>query len=136
MTSVHSEEKILTVYAICERLIAMEQLLSILYCRDVFHDFRKPVEVMYPHLAATYHSAIRRPMELGTLLLKVRKHEVLTIHELRTSLQLVHNNALHFNEGILRCCVLALAKIFPVLYDLYMIVMYCYFRSSTNGSNV
>jgi hypothetical protein len=93
------EEKNLTEAARKERFLAMEQLLTVLYCRDVFHDFRKPVEVMYPHLTATYHSVIKRPMDLGTLLLKAKKQEILTVHELRTNLQLVHNNALHFNEG-------------------------------------
>jgi hypothetical protein len=93
------EERNLSESALRERFLAMEQLMTILYCREVFRDFRKPVEVMYPHLAATYHSVIKRPMDLGTLLLKTMKREVLTVHELRTNLQLVHNNAMYFNEG-------------------------------------
>lgn len=93
------EEKHMSESALRERFLAMEQVVTILYCRDVFHDFRKPVEVMYPHLATTYHSVIKRPMDLGTLLLKTMKREVLTVHELRTNLQLVHNNAMYFNEG-------------------------------------
>lgn len=121
MANVQAEEKNLTDEVMRERLIAMEKLMTILYCRDVFHDFRKPVEVMYPHLAATYHSIIKRPMDLGTLLLKVKKHEVLTIHELRTSLQLVHNNALYFNEGLVirlfvSNCVLFMSLLFVSLF--------------------
>jgi hypothetical protein len=79
----------------------METIMSILYCRNIFQDFRKPVERMYPHLAGTYQSLVKRPMDLGTLLLKTRKREVRTIQEFRTCLQLVHNNALKFNEGMI-----------------------------------
>lgn len=78
----------------------MERVMTLLYCRHVFHDFRKPVEVMYPHLTGAYHSLVKRPMDLGTLLLKTLKKEILTIEEFRTNLQLVHNNALLFNEGL------------------------------------
>lgn len=99
MTTETTDEKNLPEFLRNERFLAMEQVLTILYCRDVFHDFRKPVEVMYPQLAATYQSIVKRPMDLGTLLLKTKKREILTVHELRISLQLVHNNALAFNEG-------------------------------------
>lgn len=83
-----------------ERCQAMEHMLSILYCRSVFRDFRKPVELMYPHLAQTYGTLVKRPMDLGTLLLKAKRREIVTIQEFRTTLQLVHNNALLFNEGM------------------------------------
>lgn len=94
------EEKNVTDSARKERCQAMEHMLSILYCRSVFRDFRKPVELMYPHLAQTYGTLVKRPMDLGTLLLKARRKEIVTIQEFRTTLQLVHNNALLFNEGM------------------------------------
>lgn len=93
------EERNVSEAVLQQRFLAMEQLVTIIYCRDVFRDFRKPVEVMYPHLAATYHTVISKPMDLGTLLLKTMKREIHTINELRTGLQLVHKNALYFNEG-------------------------------------
>ncbi|KAJ1380755.1 hypothetical protein B484DRAFT_411933 [Ochromonadaceae sp. CCMP2298] len=78
--------------------LAMEQLLSILYCRSVFSDFRKPVAVAYPHLIQTYRQVIERPMDLGTLLLGALRRE-LNVSQLRDGLQLVHFNALTFNAG-------------------------------------
>ena len=99
MSAENNEEKNVSEEMRKERFASMERVMTQLYCRHVFHDFRKPVEVMYPHLTETYHSLVKRPMDLGTLLLKTLKKEIMTIEEFRTNLQLVHNNALLFNEG-------------------------------------
>eukprot|EP00600_Ochromonadales_sp_CCMP1393_P008836 CAMPEP_0174956168 /NCGR_PEP_ID=MMETSP0004_2-20121128/1379_1 /TAXON_ID=420556 /ORGANISM="Ochromonas sp., Strain CCMP1393" /LENGTH=671 /DNA_ID=CAMNT_0016204161 /DNA_START=108 /DNA_END=2119 /DNA_ORIENTATION=- len=81
-----------------ETMRIIEELLSIVYCRSVFADFRKPVAVMYPHLSETYDSLVKTPMDLGTLLLRSYRHE-LSVDGLRNGLQLVHGNCLLFNEG-------------------------------------
>jgi hypothetical protein len=100
MSNANNEEKNVPDVVRKERFASMEKVMTILYCRHAFQDFRKPVEVSYPHLAQTYHSLVKRPMDLGTLLLKTKKKEVLTIQEFRVNLQLVHSNALLFNEGM------------------------------------
>lgn len=76
----------------------MQEVASILYCRSVFQDFRKPVELMYPTLAKTYSAIIKKPMDLGTILLKTMKNQQ-SVEEFRENLKLVHHNALTFNEG-------------------------------------
>ena len=80
---------------------AMIHLVSILYCRSIFHDFRMPVEILYPTLAASYLTIIQSPMDHGTLLVKLLKNEIKSIDDFRRCLQLVHNNALQFNEGMI-----------------------------------
>lgn len=78
----------------------MVQLASILYCRYVFQEFRRPVYISYPDLAESYLSVISRPMDFGTLLLKLLQYpEQMTISEFRDNLQLIYHNALRFNEG-------------------------------------
>lgn len=99
MSNDNNEEKNVTEAVRKERFVSMERVMTLLYCRHVFHDFRKPVEVMYPHLTQAYHTVVKRPMDLGTLLIKSIKKEILTVQEFRTNLQLVHNNAILFNEG-------------------------------------
>jgi len=78
---------------------AMIQLVTILYCRSIFHDFRVPVEILYPSLASSYLSIIKSPMDHGTLLVKLMNNEFKSIDEFRRCLQLVHNNAMLFNQG-------------------------------------
>lgn len=78
---------------------AMVHLVSILYCRSIFHDFRKPVQILYPSIASTYLSVIKSPMDHGTLLVKIMNNEIHSIEEFRTYLQLIHSNAMLFNEG-------------------------------------
>lgn len=78
---------------------AMIHLVTILYCRSIFHDFRIPVEILYPSLASSYLSVIKSPMDHGTLLVKLMKNEFKNIDEFRKCLQLVHNNAMLFNQG-------------------------------------
>ena len=62
---------------------AMIHLVSILYCRSIFHDFRMPVEILYPTLATSYLSIIQSPMDHGTLLVKLLKNEIKTIDDFR-----------------------------------------------------
>lgn len=77
---------------------AIIQILSILYCRNVFQDFRRPVLATYPSLAAEYLAKISSPMDLGSLLLKALNHE-LSVADLRHGLQLICHNSLLFNKG-------------------------------------
>ena len=77
----------------------MVHLVTILYCRSIFHDFRIPVEILYPSLASSYLSIIKSPMDHGTLLVKLMKNQFKSINEFRKCLQLVHNNAMLFNQG-------------------------------------
>lgn len=77
---------------------AMLQLVSILYCRSVFKEFRRPVLAAYPNLAETYLGSVKEPIDLGTLLLRVIKRST-TIGGVRKGLQLVCSNALIFNAG-------------------------------------
>lgn len=49
------------------------QLVSVLYCRAVFKEFRRPVLAAYPDLAETYLASVAKPMDLGSLLLKSLK---------------------------------------------------------------
>lgn len=75
----------------------MKNFLSLLYCRSIFQDFRRPVESLYPSLAKEYLSVITKPKDLGTILDKAYKKE-LTLPEFRQDLILVYKNALSFNE--------------------------------------
>lgn len=76
-----------------------EKLVTIIYSRNIFSDFRIPVELLYPSLTNTYLSIVKKPMDLGTLLVKVLKKELKDINEFKYNLQLIHKNALLFNEG-------------------------------------
>ena len=77
---------------------ALYQLMSTLYCLSIAADFRKPVEVLYPNIAASYLSVIKHPMDLGTLLLECMKGFA-TVQYIRKGLRLVFANSLRFNAG-------------------------------------
>ena len=74
------------------------KVMSILYCQSIAADFRKPVEILYPNMAANYLSIIKHPMDLGTLLLECMKGTA-TIDSIRDGLKLVFMNSILFNEG-------------------------------------
>lgn len=74
------------------------KVMSILYCQSIAADFRKPVEILYPNMAANYLSIIKHPMDLGTLLLECMKGTA-TIDSIRDGLKLVFMNSIRFNEG-------------------------------------
>lgn len=59
----------------------MKRVLSALYTRPAFQDFRRPVSLMYPTLSKEYHSAIAEPSDLGTLLLAAIR-ESISVEEL------------------------------------------------------
>jgi Bromodomain len=77
---------------------SLYSVMSTLYCLSIAADFRKPVEVLYPNIAASYLSVIKNPMDLGTLLLECMRG-VATINSIRQGLRLVFSNSLRFNAG-------------------------------------
>lgn len=81
-----------------ETVASLYNVMSTLYCLSIAADFRKPVEVLYPNIAASYLSVIKNPMDLGTLLLECMKG-VATSHSIRQGLRLVFSNSLRFNAG-------------------------------------
>ena len=81
-----------------ESIASLYSVMSTLYCLSIAADFRKPVEVLYPNIAASYLSVIKNPMDLGTLLLECMKG-VATSHSIRQGLRLVFSNSLRFNAG-------------------------------------
>jgi Bromodomain len=74
------------------------KIMSILYCQGIAADFRKPVEILYPNMAANYLSIIKDPMDLGTLLLECMKGTA-TVKSIRDGLKLVFMNSIRFNAG-------------------------------------
>lgn len=88
------------------------ELLTILYSRHVFLEFRTPVLKKYPELKTDYHQKIKEPMDLGTLLyqslllqseggeqgIKEGGEGILTLPILRKGLKLIISNALIFNS--------------------------------------
>ena len=46
----------------------LKQVLSIVYSRVVFQDFRRPVGIIYPSIHLHYNSVIAEPSDFGTLL--------------------------------------------------------------------
>lgn len=76
--------------------IAIEEVLTLLYCCPSFQDFRKPVEILYPALWDQYQKAISTPVDLGNLLLKSKRGS-LKINEMREYMQLVSKNCIKFN---------------------------------------
>ena len=74
------------------------KIMSILYCQGIAADFRKPVEILYPNMAANYLSIIKHPMDLGTLLLECMRGTA-SIKSIREGLKLVFNNSIRFNAG-------------------------------------
>jgi hypothetical protein len=79
--------------------IKLVRILTILYCRSVCSDFRRPVEILYPFLMVEYKNSIQYPMDLGTLLLKCMQGNE-SINNIRFGLKLVFSNALSFNKGV------------------------------------
>ena len=77
---------------------SLYSVMSTLYCLSIAADFRKPVEVLYPNIAASYLSVIKNPMDLGTLLLECMKGNA-TVNSIRQGLRLVFSNSLLFNAG-------------------------------------
>jgi Bromodomain len=77
---------------------SLYSVMSTLYCLSIAADFRKPVEMLYPNIAASYLSVIKNPMDLGTLLLECMKG-IATINSIRQGLRLVFSNSLRFNAG-------------------------------------
>lgn len=76
--------------------LAVEEILTLLYCCPSFQDFRKPVEILYPALWEQYQKVIATPVDLGNLLLN-SKRGLLKINELREYMQLVSKNCIKFN---------------------------------------
>ena len=46
----------------------LKQVLSIVYSRVVFQDFRRPVGISYPSIHLHYNNVIAEPSDFGTLL--------------------------------------------------------------------
>ena len=78
--------------------MALFNVVSQLYCLSIAADFRRPVEVLYPNIAASYLSVIKHPMDLGTLLLECMRGTA-TMKNIRKGLRLVFSNSLRFNAG-------------------------------------
>jgi hypothetical protein len=73
-------------------------VLSLIYCNQVFAEFRAPVLVKYPDVLDDYLTKVTNPIDLGNLLLQALENE-LDVDKLRNGLQLIVSNALKFNEG-------------------------------------
>jgi hypothetical protein len=74
------------------------KVMSTIYCLSIAADFRKPVELLYPNIAQRYLSVIKRPIDLGTLLLDCMNGTATASH-IREGLRLVFSNSLCFNVG-------------------------------------
>lgn len=74
------------------------KVMSTIYCLSIASDFRKPVELLYPNIAQRYLSVIKRPIDLGTLLLDCMNGTA-TASYIREGLRLVFANSLSFNVG-------------------------------------
>ena len=74
------------------------RILSTIYTLPIASDFRRPVELMYPKIAAAYLSVIPTPMDLGTLLLACMRDNA-TPQSIREGLNLVFTNSMNFNGG-------------------------------------
>ena len=72
------------------------RILSTIYTLPIASDFRRPVELMYPKIAAAYLSVIPTPMDLGTLLLTCMRDNA-TPEFIREGLNLVFTNSMNFN---------------------------------------
>ena len=72
------------------------RILSTIYSLPIASDFRRPVELMYPKIAAAYLSVISTPMDLGTLLLACMR-DTATPELIRDGLNLVFTNSMNFN---------------------------------------
>ncbi len=79
-----------------ERLL---RLLEILYTRQVFQEFRRPVLANHPHLAQSYLEIVPQPLDLGTLYAKVYRGYT-GIDGVRQGLQRICENTLLYNQGI------------------------------------
>jgi hypothetical protein len=74
------------------------KVMTTLYCQSIAADFRKPVEILFPNMAASYLSIIKSPMDLGTLLLECMRGTA-TVSNIRIGLKLVFSNSIRFNAG-------------------------------------
>lgn len=81
---------------ICPQAAELLRIMSTLYCLSIAADFRKPVEKMYPKIAADYLAVIKQPMDLGTLLLECMRGTA-TPDYVRHGLHLVFSNSITFN---------------------------------------
>jgi hypothetical protein len=75
-------------------------LVSIIFCRSICREFRRPVEVMHPTLWSEYKGKVKHPMDLGTLLLTCFRGKA-TPATVRDSIRLICSNAVEYGKDIL-----------------------------------
>lgn len=87
-------------------LSKLSRLLSALYCKSPFADFRRPVVSQYPALTKSYFATISTPMDVGTLLCEVLLaldkddySSSFNLMEMCKKLNLIASNSLVFNSG-------------------------------------
>lgn len=76
----------------------MQRVATRLYCHGISQEFRRPVHLMYPEIASDYAKAIKDPMDLGSLILLLRKGGPgETVRSLLGKLRSIFSNAVTYN---------------------------------------
>jgi hypothetical protein len=79
-------------------LAGMQRVATRLYCHGISQEFRRPVHLMYPEIASDYAKAIKDPMDLGSLILLLRKGGPgETLRSLLEKLKSIFANAVTYN---------------------------------------
>lgn len=73
--------------------------MTIIYCRSICSEFRRPVDCLYPDIMVTYLKTIKKPMDLGTILYNCLRERYKSLDDFKHDVQLVFENALTFNAG-------------------------------------
>jgi hypothetical protein len=75
-------------------------LVSLIFCRAISREFRRPVELIHPRLWPDYKGKIKHPMDFGTLLFSCYKGKS-TAASVRDNIRLICANAIEYGKDLL-----------------------------------
>lgn len=81
-------------------LSSLRRLVMSLYTLPFSNEFRQPIQILHPELLESYMFAIPKPIDLGTILLKLQNEEYHSVMECREDIKLVFSNAICFNSEL------------------------------------
>lgn len=83
-----------------QQIESLQRCVLKVYCLPYCNEFRQPIQILHPDddFLKSYASIIHNPMDLGTVLLKIRNKEYNSIVQCRSDIKLIFNNAVVFNS--------------------------------------